>query len=92
MKNWAMFVAVLILLAVPALAQDTGVTFEPRLENSGLLHIVHEGVTVVSIDLRDGSVVYGEDYAADAAALLFWEAVGRLFPMTPDPTCAELDD
>ena len=80
MKNWAMFVAVLILLAAPALAQDTGLTIKPQLENAGLLHFVHEGKMVVSIDLRDGSVVYGEDYAADEAALLFWEAVGRLLP------------
>ncbi|KKL98227.1 hypothetical protein LCGC14_1826570 [marine sediment metagenome] len=91
MKTWITLVAVLILLATPVSAQETGITVKPQseivfgflpdttaLENAGLLHIVHEGVTIVSINMRDGSVVYGEGYAADDAALLFWEAVGRL--------------
>ncbi|HDZ73737.1 MAG TPA: hypothetical protein ENH55_13410 [Aurantimonas coralicida] len=89
MKKWITLVAVLILLAAPALAQDTGLTIKPQLENAGLLHFVHEGVTVVSIDLRDGSVEYGEGYAADEAARVFWEAVGQLLPIG---TCPDKPD
>lgn len=63
-------------------AQGTGLTFKPSgLENAGLLQIVHKGVTVVSIDLCDGSVTYGEGYAADEAAKVFWEVVEQLLPI-----------
>ena len=90
MKNRIILVAVLIFLAAPVFAQETGIIVKPQpemvleflteLENAGLLQIIHKGEMIVSIDMRNGSIAYGKGYAADTAALLFWEAVGLLFP------------
>lgn len=42
-----------------------------------------DGETVVTINMLNGGIAYGEGYGADTAARAFWNAVSLLVPPCP---------
>jgi hypothetical protein len=73
-----------IMLATPCagqtdsskMVQDWTTQF-PEFSRPTFLTINTYSEPLVSINLKDGSIIYGQHYHPDAAAKLFWEAVGR---------------